>query len=268
MGRIAGLFVGLGVLSVFFWIVESLFRARPQPPAHRRPGVRADLAYWFATPLVTRTISQVGLALILILLYRRNVGDLQTMLASRDTLLARQNPAVQAVEMLIVGDFIAYWIHRWFHSTRMWKYHAIHHSSRQLDWLSSVRVHPVNDWITRWIQATTLVVLGFAPAVVAAYVPFLTFYAVFLHANVSWGFGKLGWLLASPRFHRWHHTSEELGLNKNFSGLFPVWDVLSGTYFMPVDAQPSSFGLNGETVPETYFGQLLYPFRKSPLAAD
>jgi sterol desaturase/sphingolipid hydroxylase (fatty acid hydroxylase superfamily) len=268
MGRIAGLLVGLGLLSVFFWIVEWLFRARPQPAAYRRPGFRTDLVYWFATPLVTRSISQVGLALILILLYRRNVGDLQTMLAARDTLLARQNAVVEAIEMLVLGDFIAYWLHRWFHGNRMWKYHAVHHSSRQLDWLSSVRVHPVNGWVTRWIQATILVVLGFSPGVVAAYVPFLTLYAVFLHANVAWGFGRLGRIVASPRFHRWHHTSEELGLNRNFSGLFPFWDVLFGTFFMPPGEQPSSFGLNGEAVPETYFGQLLYPFRKPPLAAD
>src|SRR5262249_2556324 len=153
-------------------------------------------------PLVTKTVSQIGLALILMLLYQKDVAGIRAMLASRDTLLARQPLPLQALEMLVIGDFIGYWTHRWFHGRRLWKFHAIHHSSEDLDWLSAVRLHPINDWVSRWIQASVLVVLGFAPAAVAAYVPFLTFYAIFVHANVGWGFGKLGVLLASPKFHR------------------------------------------------------------------
>jgi sterol desaturase/sphingolipid hydroxylase (fatty acid hydroxylase superfamily) len=57
--------------------------------------------------------------------------------------------------------------------------------------------------------------------------------AIFIHANVSWGFGKLGVLVASPKFHRWHHTSEDEGLDKNFAGLLPVFDIVFGTYCMP-----------------------------------
>ena len=263
MARIGNLFVALLVLSAFFWLVETLFAAKPaQPRLHRRRGFKTDLWYWFATPLVTRGVSQLGLGVILVLVYRQNVGDLRAMLAARDTLLARQPLGLQAIEMLVIGDFIAYWMHRWFHGRTLWKFHAIHHSSQDLDWLSSVRLHPVNDWLTRWVQASTLVMLGFTPGAVAAYVPFLTFYAVFLHANVSWGFGPLGRLIASPKFHRWHHTSEDEGLDKNFAGLFPIFDVAFGTYYMPKDRLPTRFGLKDETVPQTFFAQLAYPFRR------
>ncbi|MDX1561649.1 MAG: sterol desaturase family protein, partial [Gammaproteobacteria bacterium] len=148
----------------------------------------------------------------------------------------------------------------------LWRFHAIHHSSQDLDWLSSVRLHPVNDWLSRWVQATALILLGFSPVVVAAYVPFLAFYAIMLHANVRWGFGPLARVVASPKFHRWHHTAEDEGLDKNFAGLFPIWDQLFGTYFMPRGRQPEVFGLHNETVPESYFGQLLYPFRRSEAA--
>jgi sterol desaturase/sphingolipid hydroxylase (fatty acid hydroxylase superfamily) len=123
-------------------------------------------------------------------------------------------------------------------------------------------LHPVNDWLARWIQASTLILLGFSPVAVVAYVPFLTFYAIFIHANVSWGFGKLGWLLASPKFHRWHHTSEDEGLDRNFSGLFPLIDVLFGTFYMPKDKLPERFGLKNEDVPAGFWGQLAYPFRR------
>jgi sterol desaturase/sphingolipid hydroxylase (fatty acid hydroxylase superfamily) len=262
MNRIGGLFFALTLLSAVFWAIESLFAANPrQLRFYRRRRFRTDLAYWFLTPLVTKSISQIGMAVILILLYRRNIHDIQTMLNARDTLLARQATWLQAIEMVFVGDFIGYWTHRWFHSRRMWAFHAIHHGSRELDWLSAARVHPINDWLSRWIQASVLVVLGFSPVAIAAYLPFLTFYAILLHANVSWGFGQLGWLIASPKFHRWHHTSQDEGLDKNFAGLFPLFDILFGTYYMPEDRLPERFGLNADDAPQTFWGQMISPFR-------
>ena len=264
MDRLGNLFIGLLVLSIFFWLVETLFAANPEQPRLLRRGFKTDLWYWFATPLVTKSVSQAGLALILVLIYRSDVASLKGMLESRDTWLARQPLGLQALEMLVIGDLIGYWTHRWFHGRRLWKFHAIHHCSKDLDWLSSVRLHPLNDWLSRWIQASTLVVLGFSPAAIAAYVPFLTFYAILLHANVSWGFGPLRCIVASPKFHRWHHTSEDEGLDKNFAGLFPLIDVAFATYYMPEDRLPTKFGLEHEEIPEGFWSQLAYPLRRKP----
>src|SRR5262245_20213169 len=119
MHRIGNLFAALILLWALLWIIESLFTANPrQLRTYRRHGFRTDIAYWFLTPLVTKSIAQIGLALILILLYRRNIQDIQAMLYTRDTVLAQQTLWLQAVEMIIVGDFIGYWIHRWFHTRR------------------------------------------------------------------------------------------------------------------------------------------------------
>ena len=52
------------------------------------------------------------------------------------------------------------------------------------------------------------------------------------------------------------------GLNKNFAGLFPLFDVVFGTYHMPRGRLPERFGLARESVPETILGQLAYPFRR------
>jgi len=263
MNRIGGLFVALLALSAFFWLVETMFAANPaQARLPRRRGFTTDLWYWFATPLVTKAVSQLGIVLILVLIYRASPNEIRALLVSRDTLLSRQPLGLQALEMLVLGDLLGYWLHRAFHGRTLWKFHAIHHCSRDLDWLSSVRLHPFNDWLTRWAQVTALVVLGFSPTAVAAYAPFLTFYAVFLHANVSWGFGPLGRLVASPKFHRWHHTSEDEGLDKNFAGLLPIFDVVFGTYYMPKGRLPQAFGLKNEVIPESFWRQLAYPFRR------
>jgi sterol desaturase/sphingolipid hydroxylase (fatty acid hydroxylase superfamily) len=99
--------------------------------------------------------------------------------------------------------------------------------------------------------------------VMLAYVPSLTLYAIFLHANVPWSFGRLKYVIASPIFHRWHHTSEREGLNKNFAGLFSAFDCLFGTFYAPDGKQPVEFGVSDERIPSTLWGQLIYPFRRS-----
>ena len=163
--------------------------------------------------------------------------------------------------MLILGDFIGYWMHRAFHGRRLWRFHAIHHASQDLDWLSSVRLHPVNDAVMRVAGAVPLLLAGFAPVALVSITPVLTLFAVLLHANVDWDWGPLRGVVASPRFHRWHHTDETAARDRNFAGLLPVWDVVFGTYYMPADGRPCAFGTT-TPVPPGLVGQLLFPFRR------
>lgn len=259
MERVEHLFIALVVLSTIFWAIESFFAANPEQPKWR-PDIRTDIVYWFVTSLMTKTVAKAGIGVGLYLIYRQNSHEILTILNNRSTLLGRQPLWLQGIEMLFVGDFVAYWTHRWFHGRKMWKFHAIHHCSPHLDWLSAVRLHPVNDWLSRWIQVAVLVILGFTPKAVAIYAPFLTFYAIMLHANVSWGFGPLGRIIASPKFHRWHHTSEDEGLDKNFAGFFPVIDIVFGTYYMPEEKLPQKFGLKNQNIPDGFWAQMKYPF--------
>jgi sterol desaturase/sphingolipid hydroxylase (fatty acid hydroxylase superfamily) len=122
-------------------------------------------------------------------------------------------------------------------------------------------LHPVNEILARLMQVIPLLLLGFKPGVVTAYVPLLTFYALLLHSNVSWSFGPLRYVIASPAFHRWHHTSQAEGQDRNFAGLFPVIDLIFGTFYMPKDRLPERFGVHGDEVPEGLLAQLIHPFR-------
>jgi sterol desaturase/sphingolipid hydroxylase (fatty acid hydroxylase superfamily) len=239
-----GVLIALVVLGAFFGILErrSVFRWER----------RVDFIYWFFTPFVSRPITAIFTAVVILMLGKPG-----------STWFASQPLTLQWMEVLVGGDITAYWIHRLFHRQPLWRFHAIHHSSESLDWLAASRVHPLNEAIGRVLQLIPFFVLGFDPRVIAAAVPFLTFYAIFLHANLSWDFGPLRFVIASPRFHRWHHTSEAEGLDKNFAGLFPWIDLLFGTFHMPAGRGPQTFGLTNETVPTTFVAQLAYPFRPS-----
>ncbi len=262
MPAIARIFIALMFLSVLFWLVEYLFCANTAQKKSRK-DLQTDLIYWFITPLISKNITRIAIGLLLFVAFQQDMSTIKTFLADRDTLLSRQPLWVQAIQIVLIGDFIGYWMHRAFHQGRLWAFHAIHHSSVSLDWLSSVRLHPVNDLLMRVPQVMVILALGFSPIAIAAYAPFLTFYAIMLHANVGWSFGKFGRIIASPVFHRWHHTAQHEGLNRNFAGLFSVFDVLFGTYFMPQGRLPESFGLAGNSVPEGFAGQMLFPFRKA-----
>ena len=92
--------------------------------------------------------------------------------------------------------------------------------------------------------------------------PFNLVYSAMVHANLNWTFGPLRYVLASPVFHRWHHTSEEEGLDKNFASTFPFLDLLFGTFYMPAGRRPEVYGTNDKAVPIGFVGQTVYPFKK------
>jgi hypothetical protein len=84
-----------------------------------------------------------------------------------------------------------------------------------------------------------------------------------VHANLNWTFGPLKYVFASPVFHRWHHTLEDEGLDKNFAPTFPVLDLIFGTFYMPPGKLPARFGVHDTEFPEGFLGQFVYPFRRS-----
>jgi sterol desaturase/sphingolipid hydroxylase (fatty acid hydroxylase superfamily) len=266
MERVLVLLIVLGGLSVVFGVIQRLWPQVKGQSILRRQGIYVDVAWWLFTPTVGKLFtgivvggSLLGLAAALGM--SLTPGELRES-GLRETFISRQPFFVQFAAFLVLADLLAYWNHRAFHTfSRLWRIHAVHHSSTELDWLSSVRVHPLNDAIGSAVVATPLLLLGFAPTALAAYLPFLTLYAIMLHANVDWSFGPLRSVIASPAYHRWHHAAEEQALDKNFAGLFPLYDRLFGTYYLPRERKPQRFGVIGEAPPRGFFGQMLYPFR-------
>lgn len=254
--------IGIIVLTTVFWLIERIFSANPGQVKSWK-DLKTDLIYWMVTPLISKNITRIAIGLMLIAVFREDIPTIKSYLTHADTLLSRQPFWLQAIQIILIGDFIGYWIHRAFHSGWLWRFHLIHHSSVSLDWVSSVRLHPLNDLVMRLAQVTVILAMGYSPLAAAAYAPFLTFYAILLHANVNWSFGRLGLIIASPVFHRWHHTSENEGLDKNFAGLIPAYDMLFGTFYMPKGKMPEKFGLLDQQAPGGFFAQMLFPFRQA-----
>jgi sterol desaturase/sphingolipid hydroxylase (fatty acid hydroxylase superfamily) len=162
---------------------------------------------------------------------------------------------------VVASDFLLYWTHRLFHGAGLWRFHAVHHSAEQVDWTTAYRFHPVNLWLGSFLVATIMLFLGIAPTVLLFLVAFDTTTAAFVHANLNWTLGPLKYVVATPVFHRWHHTALDQGGSSNFGSLFSVWDVLFGTLHMPAHALPDHYGIDDPRFPQGFLGQTVHPFR-------
>lgn len=169
-------------------------------------------------------------------------------------------PAVTPLVAVVLFDLAIYWAHRWSHEVpALWRFHAIHHSTEQLDWISGFRAHPLDGAIVA-PPVVLLLAAGFDPAVTGALavVQFVT--GLFLHANVRWRLRPLHRLVITPEFHHWHHSYEPEAHNSNYSVFLPLWDILFGTYYMPRNKRPVRYGVALD-VGTTMRAQLAYPFR-------
>src|SRR6202165_5500836 len=250
------------VLALVFSVLTQFWACNPGTPWWRKRELVTDICYWFFVPVFAR-VFRIGLLIIgagLIF----NIHDADGLVAFYDNghgPLSQLPLWLQAALFLVVSDFALYWLHRMFHGGGFWKYHAIHHSSEDLEWISAARFHPVNLLIGTISVDVILLMAGISPNIMLWVGPFTTFHSAFVHANLNWTLGPFKYVVATPVFHRWHHTPLEQGGNTNFGSLLALWDVLFGTFYMPENKLPARYGIDEPDYPQGFFGQLVHPFQ-------
>ena len=132
---------------------------------------------------------------------------------------------------LVAGDFAYYWFHRFEHRF-LWRWHAVHHSPRELHGLSGYH-HPLESLLQIFFWSVPMGLLAPNP-----FAPPLLFVVTatwnqYVHSNTALGLGRGRVILADNRFHRIHHSLTPEHWNHNFGVLFPWWDMMFGTAWMP-----------------------------------
>jgi sterol desaturase/sphingolipid hydroxylase (fatty acid hydroxylase superfamily) len=250
-------------LGVVFAVLSHWSACNPGRPWWRKREIVTDVIYWFMIPLMARFV-RIGLMVMgAAYIYGiHNTDDLIKFYDNGFGPLATLPLWAQALTFLVVSDFLLYWFHRLYHGAHMWKYHAVHHSSEELDWISAARFHPVNILFGTVLVDVALLLAGISPNVMLWVGPFTTAHSAFVHANLNWTLGPFKYVLASPVFHRWHHTAADRGGEKNFAGTFPIFDWLFGTFYMPKAELPEAYGIDDKSFPPGVGSQLVYPFRQ------
>ncbi len=161
--------------------------------------------------------------------------------------------------ILLAVDFADYWNHRLMHVSKwLWPIHSIHHSDPHPTVLTAGRVHLLEPALMQISYLVLLTWLSLPYEVLGGVAGLRVLHNMYIHINVDWDHGPLRYLIASPRYHRWHHADEPAAYGKNLANIFPFYDVVFGTYYVP-GACDLPVGAQG--VPTTALKMFAWPFQ-------
>jgi len=250
--------IWLMLLMLVFAPLEKLFSLHRQ--ALFRRGFATDLGYFFINGLLPKLAIAPLLAILAFVLQSITPDFIPRWSAGLPDI-------ARIFALLVVSELGFYWGHRWMHEVPfLWRFHAIHHSAEQMDWLVNTRAHPVDMIFPRICGFIPTIFLGLArplgqttdwPTLIAIFIG--VFWGFFIHANLRWRFGWLERLIATPAFHHWHHTNDGPAcVNKNYAAMLPWIDWLFGTLLLP-SSLPGRYGCDTRMAPRLA-AQLLQPF--------
>ncbi|XVJ71759.1 MAG: sterol desaturase family protein [Rhizobacter sp.] len=239
--------------ALIFIFVEKLFALRKNQPVFR-PEWQTDFHHFIVNHMV------VGFVLLATNLVVHKLFGW----AAKDGIQGwvQNLPFVVALfAIVLVADLVQYWTHRAYHEVPvLWRLHALHHSTKHMDWLAGSRQHIVELLITRTLVLAPIYVFGFSKEVIDAYIVIVGFQAVFNHANVSVRLGPLRYLIVTPNFHHWHHSQDDEAIDKNYAAHFAFLDHLFGTAVQSDRKWPDRYGVVGDYVPDGFWKQVKFPF--------
>jgi sterol desaturase/sphingolipid hydroxylase (fatty acid hydroxylase superfamily) len=242
------------VLGPVFFLLERWRPLRAQRSALRRPGAATDATGF----IVDEIIAGIGLAAVLVVVLS---VVRQVMPAEVPRYLSAQRGSLRWTEAFVVSEVSGYWGHRLSHEIpALWRFHRVHHSAPQLDWLAPNRRHPIDLIVARSSTSLPVLMLGFTVPTVITYFALKRIQGLFVHANVNLRFGPLERVIATPFFHHWHHSAEPGTWNKNYSGSIPAIDWLFGTLYLPA-RWPQVYGCEGSVPDSGYIARIVSPWR-------
>lgn len=243
--------------TIIFVFLEKMFALRKKQSVFRAEW-QTDLAYFGLNHLL------VGFMLLAVNFAVHHIfgwavkSQLQTWIQGLPFV-------IELFLIVLLADFMQYWTHRAYHEVPfLWRFHAVHHSVKSMDWLAGSRLHAFEIIFTRICVLGPIFIMGFSKEVIDAYIVIIGFQAVFNHANVSCRLGLLRYVLVTPNFHHWHHSQDAEAIDKNYAANFAFLDYLFGTAVKSDREWPTEYGVVGDYVPRGIWAQLRFPFKKNP----
>jgi sterol desaturase/sphingolipid hydroxylase (fatty acid hydroxylase superfamily) len=143
------------------------------------------------------------------------------------------SPHLRVVVVIVLLDFLRYWVHRLQHEIDvLWRFHALHHSATSFTLTTGVRVHPVDQLLDTLTAAFVVGLFGVTATSIAwlAIVKMAVDFAQ--HSMAPLTYGAVGqWLVCSPIGHRIHHSPLPEHWDRNYGDVMPIWDRLFGTWY-------------------------------------
>ncbi len=143
----------------------------------------------------------------------------------------------------VAWDFCYYWFHRFSHEISvLWAAHAVHHQSEDYN-LSTALRQTSTGFLFGWIFYLPLFIIGFPLEVLITVNAANLIYQFWVHTQLIRRLGPLDRILVTPSNHRVHHAQNERYIDKNYGGIFILWDRFFGTFQDESDRDPVVFGV-------------------------
>jgi sterol desaturase/sphingolipid hydroxylase (fatty acid hydroxylase superfamily) len=167
--------------------------------------------------------------------------------------------------LLLLEDFLYYWLHRFDHEVRLfWAVHVTHHSSEIMNFAVGFR-SSVFQPIYRFVYFIPLALLGFRPIDIIFIYSATQIWGIFVHTELINKLGWLEYLMVTPSHHRVHHGSNPKYLDKNMGMFLIIWDKLFNTFQPELTAkeyQPITYGLTTNLVKPNAFSVIFHEWRQ------
>lgn len=178
-------------------------------------------------------------------LLTKGAGLLTYALAWEHLALLRLPPGAWWVWLLafVLYDLCYYWLHRLGHERNvLWAAHSVHHQSEEYNLTTALR-QTSSGFIFSWIFYLPLALIGVPPVVFITVASLNLLYQFWVHTRHIPKLGWLEWVLITPSNHRVHHAQNPVYLDRNYGGVFIIWDRLFGTFKDEDPAEPVVFGV-------------------------
>ena len=140
------------------------------------------------------------------------------------------HPVIAWVTAFVLSDFLYYLFHRWSHESAIgWFSHVVHHQSEEYNLSVALRQDAWQPLFSTWFYVP-LALLGLPPAIFATAYGLVIVYQFWIHTRLIGRMGPLEWIFNTPSHHRVHHGVDPKYLDKNYAGVFIIWDRLLGTF--------------------------------------
>ncbi|WP_339415148.1 sterol desaturase family protein [Pseudomonas sp. RL_105y_Pfl1_103] len=140
-------------------------------------------------------------------------------------------------------DFCYYWLHRMGHERNiLWAAHSVHHQSEDYN-LSTALRQTSTGFLLSWIFYLPLAALGVPLVVFISVASVNLLYQFWVHTRHVPKLGWFEWFFVTPSNHRAHHAQNALYMDRNYGGVFIIWDRLFGSFQEEDDNEPVIFGV-------------------------
>jgi alkylglycerol monooxygenase len=140
-------------------------------------------------------------------------------------------------------DFCYYWLHRLGHERNiLWAAHSVHHQSEDYN-LSTALRQTSTGFLLGWIFYLPMAVFGVPLLVFVSVAALNLLYQFWVHTRHIPKLGWFEWFFVTPSNHRAHHAQNALYMDRNYGGVFIIWDRLFGSFQEEDDNEPVVFGV-------------------------